>query len=207
VRSLSGVKKVGHAGTLDPLASGVLLVCVGRRITRQVPRLQALEKEYEGTILLGIQTDTDDLEGKVIQEKTVPHQTREDVQRVLREFTGEILQVPPVFSALVVKGKKSYHLARRGKGVQPQSRKAFVKSIDILSFDPPRIGLRVVCGKGTYIRALARDLGERLGTCGVLEKLVRTRIGPYELKQSWTLDALAGAAREGRFEDALMALP
>ena len=207
MRTLSGVKKVGHAGTLDPLASGVLLVCVGRRVTRQVPRLQALEKEYEGTILLGIQTDTDDLEGKVIQEKTVPPLTREDVQRVLGDFTGEILQVPPVFSALVVKGRKSYNLARRGKEVHSQARKVSVKSIEVTSFAPPRIGLSVVCGKGTYIRALARDLGERLGTCGVLEKLVRTRIGPYELKQSWTLEALAGAAREGRFEDALMALP
>ena len=205
MRSLSGVKKVGHAGTLDPLASGVLLVCVGRRVTRQVPRLQALEKEYEGTILLGIQTDTDDLEGKVIQEKTVPPLTREDVQRVLGDFTGEIEQVPPVYSALVVKGRKSYHLARRGKDVQPQSRKAFVKSIEIILFDPPRIGLRVVCGKGTYIRALARDLGERLGTCGVLQGLVRTRIGPYHLRDALTLEGLQSLAKEGRLPDAFVA--
>jgi len=205
VRNLSGVKKVGHAGTLDPLASGVLLVCVGRRVTRQVPRLQALEKEYEGTILLGIQTDTDDLEGKVIQEKTVPPLTREDVQRVLGDFTGEIEQVPPVYSALVVKGRKSYHLARRGKDVQPQSRKAFVKSIEIILFDPPRIGLRVVCGKGTYIRALARDLGERLGTCGVLQGLVRTRIGPYHLRDALTLEGLQSLAKEGRLPDAFVA--
>lgn len=205
MRSLSGVKKVGHAGTLDPLASGVLLVCVGRRVTRQVPRLQALEKEYEGTILLGIQTDTDDLEGKVIQEKTVPPLTREDVQRVLGDFTGEIEQVPPVYSALVVKGRKSYHLARGGKDVQPQSRKAFVKSIEIILFDPPRIGLRVVCGKGTYIRALARDLGERLGTCGVLQGLVRTRIGPYHLKDALTLEGLQSLAKEGRLPDAFVA--
>ena len=205
MRTLSGVKKVGHAGTLDPLASGVLLVCVGRRVTRQVPRLQALEKEYEGTILLGIQTDTDDLEGKVIQEKTVPPLTREDVQRVLGDFTGEIEQVPPVYSALVVKGRKSYHLARRGKDVQPQSRKAFVKSIEIILFDPPRIGLRVVCGKGTYIRALARDLGERLGTCGVLQGLVRTRIGPYHLRDALTLEGLQSLAKEGRLPDAFVA--
>lgn len=205
MRSLSGVKKVGHAGTLDPLASGVLLVCVGRRVTRQVPRLQALEKEYEGTILLGIQTDTDDLEGKVIQERTVPPLTREDVQRVLGDFTGEIEQVPPVYSALVVKGRKSYHLARRGKDVQPQSRKAFVKSIEIILFDPPRIGLRVVCGKGTYIRALARDLGERLGTCGVLQGLVRTRIGPYHLRDALTLEGLQSLAKEGRLPDAFVA--
>ena len=205
MRNLSGVKKVGHAGTLDPLASGVLLVCVGRRVTRQVPRLQALEKEYEGTILLGIQTDTDDLEGKVIQEKTVPPLTREDVQRVLGDFTGEIEQVPPVYSALVVKGRKSYHLARRGKDVQPQSRKAFVKSIEIILFDPPRIGLRVVCGKGTYIRALARDLGERLGTCGVLQGLVRTRIGPYHLRDALTLEGLQSLAKEGRLPDAFVA--
>jgi len=205
VRTLSGVKKVGHAGTLDPLASGVLLVCVGRKVTRQVPRLQALEKEYEGTILLGIQTDTDDLEGKVIQEKTVPPLTREDVQRVLGEFTGEIEQVPPVFSALVVKGRKSYNLARRGKEVHSQARKVSVKSIEVTSFAPPRIGLRVVCGKGTYIRALARDLGERLGTCGVLQELVRTRIGPYHLKDALTLKGLQSLAKEDRLPDAFVA--
>lgn len=205
MRSLSGVKKVGHAGTLDPLASGVLLVCVGRRVTRQVPRLQALEKEYEGTILLGIQTDTDDLEGKVVQEKAVPVLARDVVEKALGEFCGEIWQVPPVFSALVVKGIKSYHLARRGKEVHSQARKVSVKSIEVTSFAPPRIGLRVVCGKGTYIRALARDLGERLGTCGVLETLVRTRIGPYNLKDALTLKGLQSLAKEGRLPDAFVA--
>jgi tRNA pseudouridine55 synthase len=198
---------VGHAGTLDPLASGVLLVCLGRRATREVSRLQGLEKEYEGVVRLGIQTDTDDLEGKVVQEKMVPVLTQEDVEKALGEFCGEIWQVPPVFSALVVKGKKSYHLARRGKEVHSQARKVFVKSLEVTSFALPRIGLRVVCGKGTYIRALARDLGERLGTCGVLEKLVRTRIGPYELKQSWTLDVLRKLAGEKRLEEALIAFP
>jgi tRNA pseudouridine55 synthase len=198
---------VGHAGTLDPMASGVLLVCLGRRATREVSRLQGLEKEYEGVVRLGIQTDTDDLEGKVVQEKAVSSLTQEDVEKILGEFCGEIWQVPPVFSALVVKGRKSYDLARRGKAVHSQARKVFVKSIEATSFAMPRIGLRVVCGKGTYIRALARDLGERLGTCGVLEKLVRTRIGPYELKQSWTLDVLRKLAGEKRLEEAVIAFP
>ena len=198
---------MGHAGTLDPLASGVLLVCIGRKATREVSRLQGLEKEYEGVVRLGLRTDTDDLEGKVVREMPVPPLTQERVEEVLAAFTGEILQVPPVFSALVVNGRKSYHLARRGKAVQPQARKVFVKSIEVTSFASPRIGLRVVCGKGTYIRALARDLGERLGTCGMLEKLVRTRVGPYDLKQSWTLDALRKLTEEKRLEEAIIPFP
>lgn len=165
-----------------------------------------MDKEYEGVIRLGVQTDTDDLEGKVIREQAVPPLTREDVQTVLGEFTGEVWQVPPVYSALVVKGRKSYHLARRGKAIRPEARKVVVKAIEISSFSPPHIGLRVVCGKGTYIRSLARDMGERLGTCGVLEKLVRTRIGPYRLEKAWSLKDLQSLARESRLAEAFSIL-
>lgn len=180
--SLSSVKryfkgeKVGHAGTLDKFASGLMLVLVGRA-TKLNPLFSSLDKTYIATVRFGIETDTLDPEGEVIKTGYIP--TREEVDAVLPSFLGRQEQIPPVYSALHVKGKRAYELARSGKDVEMQSREINIYSIKLLDFkgDEAKIELRV--SKGTYIRSFARDLGTRLNTCASLSALVRTTIGPY----------------------------
>ncbi len=171
--------KVGHAGTLDPLATGVLLICTGRA-TKRIEELQALDKEYEATLRLGATTASYDMEHPVDAEYPTANITRELLEEALRSFVGEIQQVPPVYSACKVEGTHAYHLARRGADVRLRPRPVTIYGIELLSFEMPDVRLRIHCSKGTYIRALARDIGEALHSGAYLTALRRTRIGPYK---------------------------
>jgi len=189
VRVWAHCKKVGHAGTLDPLATGVLLVCTGKA-TKRVPELMELKKEYEGVIELGKTTETDDAEGKILQQRSVPSFSIEDVLLVLKKFVGEIEQIPPMYSALKKDGVRLYKLARKGKIVHREPRKIKIHEIKLLEWNKPFLKIRVKCSRGTYIRALARDIGEDLGVGGYLKELRRTRIGTYSIKDSYSLSTL-----------------
>lgn len=179
--------KVGHAGTLDPLATGVLLICTGRA-TRSIDTLQAGDKEYVATIRLGATTPSYDLETEIDATYPWEHITREDVERVLPDFTGRIMQVPPVFSAVKIEGKRAYNLARKGKDVELKAKPLEIKDMELIRFDMPEIEVRIVCSKGTYIRALARDLGEALGSGAHLTALRRTRVGNVTVNDCLTVD-------------------
>ncbi len=179
-----GVKKmkVGHAGTLDPLASGVLVVCTGKA-TKRIEELQAGEKEYVAELKLGATTPSFDLETE--EDATYPweHITREQVENVLiTHFTGTIEQVPPSYSACKINGKRAYKMARKGKDVELKAKTLVVKEIEILEMEGQKLVLRVVCGKGTYIRALARDIGVALGSGAHLTGLRRTRVGDVRVE-------------------------
>ncbi len=175
--------KVGHAGTLDPLATGVLLVCTGKA-TKKIEELQMLDKEYEATLHLGATTASFDMEHPEDATFPVEHITRELVENTLHKFEGDILQTPPVFSACKVDGKHAYHLARRGKEVKLQPKPIRIHAIELLEYSMPQIRIRVHCGKGTYIRALARDIGLELGSGAYLTALRRTRIGNFRADTS-----------------------
>lgn len=186
-------EKVGHAGTLDPMSTGVLLICVGSA-TKEVSRLMEYEKEYEGEMTLGVSTDSYDADGKVVQRVTNVSVRNEDVRRVLKKFRGEIEQVPPMFSALRHKGKRLYEYARQGKVVSRKARRIKVHKFEILAFHPgeyPKVDFRVVCSKGTYIRGLVDEAGKILGCGAYLSKLTRTRIGNFHLRDSLNLNELA----------------
>lgn len=179
-----GVKrfKVGHAGTLDPLATGVLLVCTGKA-TKRVEELQAHTKEYVATLMLGATTPSFDMEHPVNATYPTEHITEEGVREVLGKFVGEIDQRPPLFSACKVDGKRAYELARGGSDMELAPKKIRIEEIELLSCNLPQIEIRVVCGKGTYIRSLARDIGEALGSGAYLTSLTRTRVGEYRVEQ------------------------
>jgi tRNA pseudouridine55 synthase len=169
--------KVGHAGTLDPLATGVLVVCLGPA-TRLVEFVQRMPKTYRATFLLGRTSDTDDIEGHVRVLEGRPTPLRDDIERAIPQFIGEIDQVPPAYSAVKLSGRRAYDLARSGVDVQLEPRKVHVSSIVVDRFDDPELELTIRCGSGTYIRALGRDLAAALGSGAVMASLVRTAIGP-----------------------------
>lgn len=179
--------KVGHAGTLDPLATGVLIVCTGRA-TRQIESLQNGTKEYIAEITLGATTPSFDLETEI--DKTYPweHITRERVEEVLPRFVGHVMQVPPVFSAVKIDGKRAYNLARKGKDVELKAKPLVIEEIEILELDGNKLTIRVVCSKGTYIRALARDIGEALESGAHLSGLRRTRVGEVRVEDCLSVD-------------------
>ncbi len=196
-----GVKKlkVGHAGTLDPLATGVLIVCTGRA-TKRIDELQAHVKEYVATVRLGATTPSFDLETEVDGTYPWEHITRDDVERVLREeFTGSIEQVPPAFSACKVDGKRAYKMARKGREVELKAKTLVIDEIELLHCDLPSITVRVVCSKGTYIRALARDIGEALGSGAHLTALRRTRVGSVSVEQCMGVDELKQMLGEANY--------
>ena len=170
--------KVGHAGTLDPLATGVLLVCTGRA-TRRIEELQAGSKEYVATLRLGATTPSYDLETEIDRTFPVEHISREMIPAVLEKFKGQIMQVPPVYSAVKIDGKRAYKFARKGAEVELKPKQLEISEIEMLDFDGRDLTIRVVCSKGTYIRALARDIGEALGSGAHLVRLRRTRVGEY----------------------------
>jgi len=184
VRRLLGIKKVGHSGTLDPFASGVLVLCAGRPATRLISQLMEGDKEYEATLQLGITTDTQDPEGQVVEKRPVPEITERDVEQCLTQFRGEQMQTPPVYSALKHKGKPLYYYARKGIKVVKEPRLIEIKELKCLSLGHDTLALKVVCTKGTYIRTLAADIGEYLGCGAHLRKLVRTRNGLFSLAES-----------------------
>lgn len=179
--------KVGHAGTLDPLASGVLIVCTGRA-TRSIETLQNGSKEYEATLCLGATTPSFDLETELDATYPYEHITADDIRGVLPQFTGRIMQVPPVFSAVKVDGKRAYKYARRGTEVELKAKPLEISSLELLDYTAPMARLRVVCSKGTYIRALARDIGRALGSGAYIAALRRTRVGKIDLSQCLTID-------------------
>lgn len=185
----AGIKKlkVGHAGTLDPLATGLMILCTGKA-TKQIESYQAGEKEYIATLKLGATTPSYDMETEEDKQNDFSFVTEELLKAALKKFEGEIEQVPPVFSAVKVKGKRAFDYARKGESLKLQPRKIVIREIELLSFQLPTITIRVVCGKGTYIRSLARDVGEKLSCGAYLTGLQRTRIGEYKIKNAMTID-------------------
>lgn len=195
VRRLSGQRRVGHTGTLDPLATGVLVVCLGKA-TRVSAYLMASTKRYHATVRLGVTTTTDDAEGDIVREADVTI-TRPLVKAALESFVGRIEQVPPTYSALKRGGKRLYHLARQGIAVDVAPREVEIHRLELSEWRPPIVGLDVECGPGTYIRALARDLGEALGCGAHLASLRRTRSGRFAIERACTLEQLEGAFSTG----------
>jgi tRNA pseudouridine55 synthase len=186
--------RMGHTGTLDPLATGVLVLCLGVA-TRLAEYVQRMRKTYRTTLLLGSRSDTDDVDGTVTPVPGAPVPELRAVEQRLAEFIGEIEQVPPAYSAAKVSGRRSYDLAREGEEVALTARRVRIDGIDVLGYAYPRLELEVRCGKGTYIRALARDLGERLGCGALVEVLRRTSVGPFTTADAVTLEADAATAR------------
>ena len=186
-KHLSGEKKIGHAGTLDPLATGVLVVAVGKKFTTQLTELTGTDKEYEFEVTFGIETESHDLDGAVVRKVPPVGITKEKVELAMQNFMGEIDQFPPKYSAIKKDGKKLYEYARQGIEVEIESRKVKIYSFELLSFtdaEYPQAYLRAKVSKGTYVRSLAYDLGVDLGTVGVCSKLVRTAVGDFLLKDS-----------------------
>lgn len=185
----TGLKKlkVGHAGTLDPLATGILVICSGRA-TKRIDELQAHVKEYIATIELGATTPSFDLETEVDATYEWKHITREQIDEVLKNFIGSIKQVPPAYSACKVDGRRAYKTARKGGEVKLQAKELVIDAIEVLEFDAPRLVIRVVCSKGTYIRALARDIGIALGSGGHLTALRRTQVGNIKIEDCRQMD-------------------
>lgn len=196
LRRAAGLKEVGHAGTLDPAAGGVLL-CLFGRATRLTPYLHALPKAYRGVIQFGIRTDTQDADGEVFYQKSAPHLTLEQVRAAAESFKGRILQTPPMFSALRVQGKKLHELAREGKEVPREPRPVHIYALEILSLEPgdyPTAAFEVECSKGTYVRTLASDLGDALGVGAHLKQLTRIAISNFRLEDACSLEELTDRA-------------
>jgi tRNA pseudouridine55 synthase len=180
-------KKVGHAGTLDPLATGLLILCTGK-YTKRINEYMAQEKEYTGTITLGASTPTYDLESEPVNQRDYSAVTREAAAAMIAaEFIGEILQTPPIHSAIKVNGQRVYELARKGKEVHLEPRRITIREFSITDFQLPMLSFRVVCTTGTYIRSLANDLGAALGCGGYLSSLCRTRIGEFSVEQAMSI--------------------
>lgn len=188
-----GIKKlkVGHAGTLDPLATGLMILCTGKA-TKKIEEIQYQEKEYLATLKLGATTPSFDLETEEDSSADFSHVTPEMLDEVLKTFIGEIDQVPPIFSAVKVKGKRAFDYARSGKELELQPKKIVIKEIKTEQFDLPYIKLRVTCGKGTYIRSLARDIGKELNCGAYLTALERTRIGDFGLDDAFSVNYFLG---------------
>ena len=180
--------KVGHSGTLDPMATGLLLICTGKW-TKELQQLTGLDKKYTATITLGIETDSYDAEGQVVSQNQIPGLTEAQIQSHLQKFTGEYDQFPPIFSAIKKDGKKLYELARAGKEVKVESRRVKVYSIALLRYNAPHLELDVHCGSGFYVRSLAHDLGKEIGCGGHLSALKRTHVGEYSLDNAISVDA------------------
>lgn len=192
VRHLTGIKKVGHAGTLDPLASGVLPLCFGRA-TRVIEFLMNAKKTYKAAIKLGISTDTYDIEGTVIKQSDASHITEADVESALAFFRGAIEQEPPMYSALKHNGQCLYKLAREGVTVERPKRQAYIYRLELLDYSSPLITVEMECSKGTYVRSLANDLGEKLGCGACVTELERLRYGPFDIKEAVSLSELQEA--------------
>ncbi len=184
-----GIKKmkVGHAGTLDPLATGLLILCTGKS-TKKIESFQEKEKEYIATLKLGATTPSFDMETEEDSNNDTSHITLDKIKEAVKLFQGEIEQVPPVFSAVKIKGKRAFDYARNGEEVKLRSRKIVIRNIEIESFDLPFVKIKVECSKGTYIRALARDIGEQLKCGAYLTELRRTRIGDFKVEDAFKVD-------------------
>ena len=204
LRGILRTKKIGHTGTLDPDAEGVLPVCIGRA-TKVCDILTDKDKIYEAVMLLGVETDTQDTSGEILIE--LPVEASEDmVREAILSFVGEYAQVPPMYSALKVNGKKLYELAREGKIVERKARNVQIFSIEILEIALPRVRMSVHCSKGTYIRTLCHDIGQKLGCGGCMEKLLRTKVGVFELKDALKLAEIDVLAKQGVVEERIISV-
>lgn len=197
IRNLIRIKKVGHAGTLDPLATGLLIVCTGK-FTKKINEYMAQEKEYTGTITLGAITPTYDLESEPQNFKPLDHISTGQLQETAHSLTGSILQTPPIHSAIKKDGKRVYELARKGVEVKLDARPVTISKFEIVKVNLPEIEFRVVCSTGTYIRSLANDFGEALGCGGYLSSLCRTRIGNFLLKDAMSIEAFQSSIVNGQ---------
>lgn len=199
-----GVKrvKIGHAGTLDPLATGVLILCTGKK-TKEIERLQYDTKEYTATLQLGATTPSYDMEHEVDETYPVEHITRELIEEILPQFVGDIQQVPPQYSAVKIDGKRAYKLKRKGNEVELKPKTVRVDEIELTSYDVDKqqLSIRVVCGKGTYIRSLARDIGRALGSGAYLTALCRTQVGNIRLEDCIEMDAFPAWLEQQEIED------
>ena len=205
VQRLVKPHKVGHCGTLDPLATGVLVIAIGPA-TRLVEYVQRMPKTYRGTFLLGKSSDTDDIEGQVIDLPAPPIPTREQLHAVIPKFLGTIQQTPPAFSALKIAGQRSYDLARRGQSAELASRSVEVHALEIVRYAYPELELLIRCGSGTYVRSLGRDLARSVGTEAVMSALRREAIGPFQIAETVSADTLALQLIHERLQPAAMAL-
>jgi len=187
VRNLVKTKKVGHAGTLDPLATGLLIICTGK-FTKRINEFMAQEKEYTGQFTLGATTPTYDLESEPSNFKSFDHLTDDEIKKATLQFTGEIMQVPPAHSAIKQKGKRVYELARQGIDVVLEPRKLFIREFEITAINLPVVTFRVICSTGTYIRSLANDFGHALGCGAYLSSLCRTRIGEFKNEDAMSME-------------------
>ena len=204
LRGILRTKKIGHTGTLDPDAEGVLPVCIGRA-TKVCDILTDKDKVYEAVMLLGVETDTQDTSGEILRER--PVEASEDaVREAILSFVGDYAQVPPMYSALKVNGKKLYELAREGKTIERKARNVQILSIEILEMNLPRVRMSVHCSKGTYIRTLCNDIGEKLGCGGCMEKLLRTKVGVFELKDTLKLSEIDELTKTGMVEEKIISV-
>ena len=189
VKTALRIKKIGHAGTLDPLATGLLILCTGKK-TKEIDLIQAQEKEYTGTFRLGETTPSFDLETAVDMARPYAHLTQDEITAATLPFVGTIQQTPPLFSAVKIGGKRAYELARNGQEAEIKAKTVEIKTFELTRIALPEIDFRVVCSKGTYIRSLARDLGLALGCGAHLTRLVRSRIGEYRVEDAFSLEAI-----------------
>ncbi len=203
LRKITGVKKIGHAGTLDPFAKGLLIVAIGREATKKINQFVKLDKEYVAKLQLGATSDTHDLTGKIVSAKKIIMPTEDEIKKVLIKFIGEQEQIPPMFSAKKVGGKKLYKLARQGEVVERKPASINVYSIELLRYQWPTLDLKIRCSTGTYIRVLADDIGELLSCGAYLTQLQRIKISDYDIKKSVALEQLTvGNWQEFLFFDA-----
>ena len=202
LRGIAGQKKIGHTGTLDPDAEGVLPVCLGNA-TKVCELLTDKDKTYRAVLFLGQTTDTQDASGTVLETSDVSNLNEAQVTEAVQSFVGEYAQIPPMYSALKVGGKKLYELAREGKTVERKARNVMIHSIKILRVDLPRVEMEVSCSKGTYIRTLCHDIGEKLGVGGCMESLLRVQVGRFVLADSLRLSEIQKAKEDGNLEKIL----
>lgn len=205
LRGILHMKKIGHTGTLDPDAEGVLPVALGKA-TRLVDMITDKEKTYEAVMRLGVVTDTQDMSGTVLSQTTELSVTEEELCTVVSSFVGDYMQVPPMYSALKVNGKKLYELAREGKTVERKPRPVHFYEIEILDISFPLVRFRVTCSKGTYIRTLCHDIGEKLGCGAAMESLLRTKVGRFTLDDAITLAQTEEAVQEGTIESKILGI-
>ena len=205
VRRILKVKKVGHAGTLDPFATGLLVILLGQG-TKLSKYLMAGDKVYQATMRLGVETDTQDPTGRVVKRRLVPEMAPESIRKIALKFVGEIEQVPPPFSAVFYRGKRAYELAREGIKMDLQKRKVSIHSLTITSVDLPDVTMKVTCSRGTYVRSLAADLGKELGPGAHLKSLMRLRSGPFSLKDALSLEHLAYLSPDRSFQEVVIPL-
>lgn len=209
LRRVFHIKKIGHAGTLDPMATGLLLMLIGKA-TKVSQYLMSMDKEYTGTVLLGKTTDSQDAEGELLEERPVPELSEDGVLMEMKTFIGDQYQMPPMFSAKKINGQKLYKLARQGKTVEREPRVINISKFELTRFAPPEIDFLVACSKGTYVRTIAHDLGERFGCGGHLCSLRRTGVGKFRIENADTIEeieSMSPSALRKRLIPVLQAVP